>query len=191
MFIIKLNKHYCVYIFIISISMEKRVNTKIETYISDFKKNICKKINEINFEDKTIQSELLEFIYDYDRLSMNKEDFVKRKRIKNAIPTLNRCSAKRANGEQCTRRRKDDCDFCGTHEKGRPHGLITNNENNIEQNKKIEIFAQEIMGIVYYLDKYKNVYNTEDIMKEIDNPKVIAKYEFKNNKYSIPSLGLV
>ena len=27
--------------------MEKRVNTKIETYISDFKKNICKKINEI------------------------------------------------------------------------------------------------------------------------------------------------
>jgi len=47
------------------------------------------------------------------------------------------------------------------------------------------------MGIVYYLDKYKNVYNTEDIMKEIDNPKVIAKYEFKNNKYAIPSLGLV
>ena len=69
--------------------------------------------------------------------------------------------------------------------------LYYNNENNIEQNKKMEIFAQEIMGIVYYLDKYKNVYNTEDIMKEIDNPKVIAKYEFKNNKYSIPSLGLV
>ena len=167
--------------------MEKRVNTKIEQY----KQEICNKVNELQFENSSQQAELLSFIYDYDRLCMCKEDFVKRKRIKNAIPTLNRCTAKRANGEQCTRRRKDECEFCGTHEKGRPHGLVTANEFDTNINKKIEVFAQEIAGIVYYLDNYGNVYNTEDIMKEVSNPEIIAKYKFESNKYSIPSLGLV
>ena len=171
--------------------MEKRVNTKIEQYVQNFKQEICNKVNELQFENSSQQAELLSFIYDYDRLCMCKEDFVTRKRIKNAIPTLNRCTAKRANGEQCTRRRKDECEFCGTHEKGRPHGLVTANEFDTNINKKIEVFAQEIAGIVYYLDNYGNVYNTEDIMKEVSNPEIIAKYKFESNKYSIPSLGLV
>ena len=171
--------------------MEKRVNTKIEQYVQNFKQEICNKVNELQFENSSQQAELLSFIYDYDRLCMCKEDFVKRKRIKNAIPTSNRCTAKRANGEQCTRRRKDECEFCGTHEKGRPHGLVTANEFDTNINKKIEVFAQEIAGIVYYLDNYGNVYNTEDIMKEVSNPEIIAKYKFESNKYSIPSLGLV
>ena len=45
--------------------------------------------------------------------------------------------------------------------------------------------------IVYYLDKFNNVYNTEDIMNEIKNPKIIAKYQMHNDKYSIPEFGLV
>ena len=36
----------------------------------------------------------------------------------------------------------------------------------INTNKKLEVFAQEISGIVYYLDNYGNAYNTEDIMKK-------------------------
>lgn len=171
--------------------MEKRINNKIETYVTNLKKDICNHISGISFQDSSEQAELLQLIYDYDRLCLTKEDFVKRKRIKNAIPTSNRCTAKRANGEQCTRRRKDECEFCGTHEKGRPHGLINVNENVNDNNKKIEVFAQEIMGIVYYIDKYGNVYNTEDVMKESENPKVIAKYTCKGSHYSIPSLGLV
>ena len=78
--------------------MEKRVNTKIEQYVQNFKQEICNKVNELQFENSSQQAELLSFIYDYDRLCMCKEDFVKRKRIKNAIPTSNRCTAKRANG---------------------------------------------------------------------------------------------
>ena len=132
--------------------MERRVNGKVETYITNFKTNLCNKIKNIDLPPDN-QKELLEYVYDYDRLCLTKEDFVKRKRTKNAIPGLNRCNAKRANGEQCTRRRKDDCEFCGTHEKGRPHGLITAINDNEKKMKKIEVFAKEIMGIVYYLDK--------------------------------------
>lgn len=170
--------------------MEKRVNTKLETYITEFKQNVCEKIKSMNI-DNNLQNELLEFVYDYDRLCLSKEDFIKRKRIKNAIPTSNRCTAKRANGEQCTRRRKDDCDFCGTHEKARPHGLFETENTCIEKTKVIEVVAREVMGIVYYLDQYGNVYDTEDIMNNIVNPKIIAKYELHDDKYTIPSLGLI
>ncbi len=171
--------------------MEKRINTKIEQYVSDFKKNVCQKLSTLHFESNTEQAEVLGYIYDYDRLCMTKEDFVKRRRVKNAIPTSNRCTAKRANGEQCTRRRKEDCEFCGTHEKGRPHGLVNLNQNVNDINKKVELFAQEIMGIVYYLDKHGNVYDTENIMSNVSNPKVIAKYHFDGKKYIVPTLGLV
>ena len=62
--------------------MEKRVNSKIEQYIQTFKQDVCNKINELKFDNSSQQAELLGFIYDYDRLCMGKEDFVKRKRIK-------------------------------------------------------------------------------------------------------------
>ncbi len=172
--------------------MEKRVNAKIENYIVSFKQTIGEKIKNTPFDDSDMQKNLLEFVFDYDRLCLTKEDFIKRKRIKNAIPTLNRCGAKRANGEQCTRRRKDGCEFCGTHEKGRPHGLVITTNNNLNENiKNLEVRAQEIMGIVYYIDNFMNVYKTEDILSDKDNPEIIAKYEYTNGNYTIPSFGLV
>ena len=172
--------------------MEKRVNAKIENYIVSFKQTIGEKIKTTPFEDPSLQKNLLEFVFDYDRWCLTKEDFIKRKRIKNAIPTLNRCGAKRANGEQCTRRRKENCEFCGTHEKGRPHGLISNPDNNLVDNiKNVEVRAQEIMGIVYYIDNYMNVYKTEDVLSEKENPEIIAKYDVINGNYRIPQLGLV
>ena len=171
--------------------MEKRVNNKIETYVVNFKQELANKIKCLNFDDQSLQSDLLEYIFDYERLCLTKEDFVKRKRIKNAIPTLNRCSAKRANGEQCTRRRKDNCNFCGTHEKGRPHGLINQDSKPSDEIRNIEVRAQEIMGIVYYIDNYNNVYKTEDILSEKKNPEIIGRYEESNGNYTIPSLGLV
>ena len=171
--------------------MEKRVNTKIESYVVNFKQSIADRIKGIQFEDQSLQGDLLEYVFDYERLCLTKEDFIKRKRIKNAIPTSNRCSAKRANGEQCTRRRKDNCNFCGTHEKGRPHGLINHGENQTDEIRNMEVRAQEIMGIVYYIDSYSNVYKTEDILSEKKNPEIIAQYQEVNGNFIIPSLGLV
>ena len=66
------------------------------------------------------------------------QDFVKRKRVKNTIPTENRCSAKRACGQQCTRRKKGESCFCGTHIKGIPHGEINQVKQTPTHTKKIE-----------------------------------------------------
>jgi len=170
--------------------MEKRINKRLETYITSFKDDIKKKITAIQFTDKSKTNELLEYIYDYERLVISKDDMTKRKRVKNAIPDMNRCKAKRANGEQCTRRKKEDCEFCGTHSKGTPHGLVVPTENTLKPLQKIEVSAEEIGGIVYYIDAFNNVYKTEDIMQEKKNPEIIAKYVNTNGVYSIPQFGI-
>jgi hypothetical protein len=171
--------------------MEKRINKKIETYITSFKDDVRKKITELSFDEKQKMNELLEYLYDYERLSIVKDDLIKRKRIKNSIPNSNRCIAKRANDEQCTRRRKEGCEFCGTHEKGTPHGLIHSNTMNETVSHKLEVVAEEIFGIIYYIDKFNNVYKTEDIMEGKQDPKIIAKYQRNGNVLTIPELGLV
>jgi hypothetical protein len=171
--------------------MEKRINNKLETYITNLKTNICNKINNSNIDNKEQVNDLLQFVYDYERLILDKDDFIKRKRIKNAIPVTNRCNALRANNEQCTRRRKEGCEFCGTHTKGTPHGLIQNINQTTDNTKKHQVYAKEIQGIVYYIDSIKNVYNAEDIMNNICDPQIIATYEKHGDNIIIPKLGLV
>jgi len=172
-----------------TINMEKRINKKIEVYLTQFKDEVKNKLVGLNFDDKSKVNELLEYVYDYDRMALSKDDFIKRKRVKNAIPLLNRCNAKRANNEQCTRRRKEGCEFCGTHSKGTPHGLIQIGDTS-NTNQKLDVFVEDIRGIVYYIDKFNNVYRTEDILAGKENPEIIAQYVKNGITYTIPELGL-
>ena len=142
----------------------------------------------MGIKDEQLNS-LMQYIYDYERLSLNKDDFLKRKRVKNVVPYFDRCCAIRASGEQCTRRKKEGCEYCGTHMKGTPHGLVENEENK-QTTQKIEVWAQEILGIVYYIDKFGNVYQAEDIVNNKTNPKVIAKYVKNGDVFSIPEFGI-
>jgi hypothetical protein len=170
--------------------MEKRINKKIESYLSEFKDKVKDKAGElgINTDDKL--SQIVQYIYDYDRLVLLKEDFMKRKRVKNAVHLSDRCCAKRASCEQCTRRKKDGHDYCGTHLKGTPHGTFELEEESKPHGQKIEVWAQDIQGIIYYIDKTGNVYQAEDIMHGKVNPKVIAKYMKIGEAYSIPAFGI-
>jgi hypothetical protein len=155
--------------------MEKRINTKIEQYVGNFKNEIKNKIVELNFESSSKINELIEFVYEYQRLSILKDDLTKRKRVKNSIPSLNRCNARRANNEQCTRRRKEGSEYCGTHVKGTPNGFLNVNECLDCSSRKVEVIAEEINGIVYYIDSFMNVYKPEDIMSGKENPEIIAR----------------
>ncbi len=110
--------------------------------------------------------------------------------MKNAVKMCEQCIAKRANGEQCTRKRKEENEYCGTHIKGIPHGVIEKEKGEKELLKKVEVWAQDIRGIMYYIDKEGNVYQTEDVHANKMNPKKIASYVKVGEKYSIPELGL-
>lgn len=103
--------------------MERRLNKKVEEYLIQFKNEIAKRLQNIvdGLEQTNSQigshvslceetkfkcNSLAGFVYNYEKLRLTKDDFMKRKRIKSVVPIYDRCCAKRANGEQCTRRKK-------------------------------------------------------------------------------------
>lgn len=173
--------------------MERRVAKKLDNHFTEFKNDIKNwfQENSCDIIGESNKSSFLKYIFDYNNVALNKEDFQKRKRIKNIVPQYARCCAYRANNEQCTRRKKDGSNYCGTHIKGTPHGIVTTVELTDTKIKKKQIWAEEIKGICYYIDDTNNVYDYEDIIKNKENPKIIAKYnlDFEGN-YSIPTYGI-
>ena len=57
--------------------MEKRLNNKLEQYIKAFKDNIRDKVISLGLENESQMGEFMEYVYDYDRLVVDKNDFVK------------------------------------------------------------------------------------------------------------------
>jgi len=186
--------------------MERRINKQIEQYITTFKEDIKKKLFENNSIDKHSANKLMEYIYDYERLVLDKEDFVKRKRNDIEILLQDQCEAVLNNGEKCSRRKKRDCLLCLLHNKEHKEQGVNKTKNKKKQKenkeaggndeykhetvqsdyetetdvenkpkKQIEIWTEEIDGIVYYKDKYNNLYKPEDVLDEKRNPSIIGK----------------
>jgi hypothetical protein len=167
--------------------MEKNINRKIAQHANTFKTVITDEIKKLNIDKKT-KTDLLRLVFDYNVLTIDKSDITKRKRAKNVVPLQDRCCALRAAGQQCSRRKKEPHDFCGTHIKGTPHGVITDKPPK-KTYKELDVWLTEIHGISYYIDANNNVYSHNDIINNITNPAVIAKYvkDAKGN-ITIPSL---
>jgi hypothetical protein len=172
--------------------MERRLNKKADDHAMEFKNSVKKYATQLGISQENQEmTSLLQFIYDYNRLEFGKDDLVRRKRVKNSVPFFERCCANRANGEQCTRRKKDAEEYCGTHMKGTPHGIMSADVDNAKQpSKQVEVWAQDIRGIIYYLDNNANVYQPEDIISNKINPRIIAKYIRSGDVFSIPALNV-
>ena len=199
--------------------MERQLNKKIEQYQLSFKQNIKQWLEERKIQfvvapttitpttmtpttmtpiqpaSQNLLGEFLQYVYDYNNIVLNGNDLKKRKRIKNAVPQFELCIAKRANGEQCTRRKKIDEDpttnFCGTHTKGTPHGSIEKDVDLKPIGHKVEVWVKDIQGINYYIDAQHNVYKPEDILANKTNPAIIATWtKITDEVYSIPQFGI-
>ena len=162
--------------------MDKKINTKTSRWIAAFKKDVVAKIISSNPDPRP---ELLQFVYNYPNLNFTNQDFHKRTRVKNTVPYHDRCKAMRANMEQCTRLKRADVRFCGTHIKGTPHGEITDSPTTEKNFKKVQVWAQDIAGIIRHLDKDGNVYDPQDIYQGTTDPKIIAKYTHNDGVYEI------
>jgi len=168
--------------------MEKRLNRKIDAAFQDLKHQIKEKMVETKMHTSSEGTGLLQFIYDFPVFSITKLDLQKRKRVKNSVPFNERCCALRANKEQCTRRKKNGEKFCGTHIKGIPHGEITAGDQVQETTKKVEVWAQDIKGIIYFIDKEGNIYDPQHVHQNLKNPAIIAKYIKIDGEYKIPNI---
>lgn len=191
--------------------MEKKINKKISEYISTFKNDIKEKAESIGNSNTEENLQLLQYIYDYERLTITKDDISKRKRVKSNVPASVRCLALRSCSEQCSRRRSDSSYYCGTHKKGVPHGSLScsdlpslassssasssassssssSSESVISASSsmnKVEVCAHEIDGIMYYVDNINNVYSPEEIHMKKHNPLKIGSYNECGDKIQI------
>lgn len=174
--------------------MERRLASKIRDSESAFKdsikewlhKNSCS-VNESDGSNNT--AEFLQFVYDFEPLKLTTTDFMRRKRVKNDAPFYERCTARRADGEQCTRRKRGESVYCGTHMKGTPHGVIDSTCVCTSSVKKINVWLEDIKGILYNIDSNGNVYDPNDIVSGKNNPNIIAQYvKSDTGEYSIPTL---
>ena len=165
--------------------MEKRATQVLESQVEAFKDGLKEKIEELAIEEIS-KKKLIEYINAY-KTTIGDADFLKRKRTQVLVPTFLRCISKLSDGTQCSRKKQDGSDYCGTHSKGSPHGTYM--QENVTLTK-VDVWAQEIGGIIYYVDSGYNVYKTEDIINGKQNPAIIAKYEKCGDKYSISQFGL-
>ena len=139
-------------------------------------------LEQINNTIKQYAMNIIQSIYDYEPIIIKEIDYIKRKRVRNQVPLYERCNAKRANLEQCSRRKIKEphgSDYCGTHIKGTPYGNMDVTNSPVTSDKltvNVKIWLQEINGIYYHIDNNCNIYDHEDIMNNSHNPKIINKY---------------
>ena len=173
--------------------MEKIISSKVDEHVESLKANLIKSIKEIEQKEEFIKedlSNLLKEVNEIKSVEFTKEDFiVKRNRMRNEVHKSERCIARKSAGEQCSHRKQEGKMYCGTHSKGTPHGVISDDIDTNKVTTKVAINVIDIAGILYHVDNMGNVYDPIDIVSNTKHPKVISKYEkHEDGTYTIPSL---
>jgi hypothetical protein len=158
--------------------MNKRMGQKLNAYMTALKERIIAKCEHLRDEDKR---SIVEIVNEVDVSSLIDNLSTKRSRVKNMVAQEFRCTANRANQEQCSRTKKKGCEYCGTHIKGLPHGVV---QPINPEFKRVDVWAEDIGGIIYYIDGNKNVYKSEDIMNN-KTPRIISKYRVVEGVYHL------
>ena len=153
--------------------MERRVAKVVRAHEQEFKCAIRDWMMRIDPE-YSHGEELVQFVFDYPNVQLTADHFQRRKRVKNSVPVADRCLAKRASGERCTRRKRPGGDLCGTHVKGTPHGVVDKSDDEPGL-VTVELWLHEVQGINYHVDASANVYSPEDIVMGVATPRVIGK----------------
>jgi hypothetical protein len=164
--------------------MERRINAVITNYINKLKSDAMKYAQQLNITNNDGVQNILQFVSDYERLELKEEHFAKRQRIKHVVPPEKRCNGRRGEGTQCTRRKQDGKEYCGTHAKTSAlcelvsdDSLTASTHNaTTSSSKTLEVWSEEIKGIMYYIDAHGTVYDAEDIVCNKPSPRVLGTY---------------
>lgn len=155
--------------------MQEHLIDNLDLFIAEFKSNVCNVIHAHDTIDPVIT-----YITNYKPISFDSASIPKRERNRNVVDAVDKCCAKRATGVQCSRKHLPDDMYCGTHKKNRPYGEITDigvdivSSVDANTNRTVNVYTAEINGIIYYKDKRGNFYDTDDVFKNIVNPRRIA-----------------
>lgn len=148
--------------------MDTDINNQVANFICEFKNDIKFKALSLSLPEAD-KLALVEYIFDYPRFQVNLSKYEKKKREPKKIPPINeRCTAKRSNGEQCSRRKKKHYEFCGTH---------LNQYDTPSQPSLLEkeLVATNVNGILHYVGEKGFVFAPEDVLKGTVNPKLVGQ----------------
>lgn len=96
-----------------------------------------------------------------------------RKKKNSTTNLLCLCMARKQDGNQCTRRRKDNLEFCGKHTNNKKYGRIDDYSNIIDklaEDNYIMTWIEEFNGKEYLVDSNNIVYT-----KDVSSPIIIGK----------------
>lgn len=136
--------------------------------------NIVRSFNNyINSQKKNL---LLTIINDYNLPKMevlNKYLYNNINNYSYKSKKYNRCMARKQDGDQCTRKRKNNLEYCGKHLKNRKYGRIDDisqiTDTLINNDNIIITWVEEFNGKKYLIDDNNIVYSFN-----IDLPKIIG-----------------
>jgi hypothetical protein len=169
--------------------MERALTKRVDAYVKHLTAGVVEKAAELGLgENDPNMLTLLHLIAEHPAPpdTSAKSEKSRRKSVYSAsVSTGDRCTAHRADGKQCTRRHKPDTEFCGTHLKGTPHGI--HEAPPVSEERGVEVWAQDIRGIIFWIDAENHVYNPEDVERRESNPRVIAHWaKLDDGTYTIP-----
>jgi hypothetical protein len=155
-----------------------KLNQRSQEHLQEYTRTLLARLEEVGVP----KAEAACIVGNPPALVLVSGDFEKKRRSRAAIPYYERCSGRKADGDQCTRRRQCGSLFCGTHVKGTPYGRVSDGNT---ASDKIVVRAQEIQGIVHWIDERNNVYSQEDVQSRMKNPRIIAKANSVDGVYQL------
>ena len=98
----------------------------------------------------------------------------KKKNNRRVLPPNEQCLGRKSNFVQCTRKRKDNTQFCGSHMKNLPNGYIGDN------------------GECFKREKKKRGRKSKTVIENIGEDKILTKKEYINGKlYLVDNMNIV
>ena len=156
--------------------------------LDSFSNDLICKLKSLHIDTEKI-SEIMNYISEQSIFNIQNDVSKKTHRTRKTISISEQCNATRIDGNRCTRRKRTDLHYCGTHLNCTSYTEF----NTMEPIRPIidkSVSAIDIQGIIYYIDLDLNVYNTEDVLNDVVDPSIIGKASKNNGIYTIPSLGL-
>tara|TARA_B100001093_G_scaffold509301_2_gene573063 strand:+ start:33 stop:542 length:510 start_codon:yes stop_codon:yes gene_type:complete len=156
----------------------------LNTIFNNELKNILDNIsNEYNLDKKKLYEKYLNNDVSKSEIKI---ELKKKKRKKNVKLCKNElCMARKADGLQCTRRRKDSLEFCGKHNKNLKFGRIDDKTKYSDNSEFLKTKEIKIDGKNYLINDKNVVFNYD-----IDNPMIIGKLSSEGKIITIDEMNL-
>lgn len=131
---------------------------------SNLKEILIKISDDYNLDSDTL---INKYVGDIQDINLVLDDKRKKRKKNKILASDELCMAKKADNLQCTRRRKEGCEYCGKHQNNLKFGRIDDEERYNDKTKYIRTIHKRIDGEDYLIDDDNIVYTFDKTSPEV------------------------